>query len=396
MRLKPDTPAFVLLLAFLTMIGPLSTDIFLPSMPAMAVIFHTTPAAIQATLTAYFIGFALAQLAHGPISDRIGRRPVLIAGLAAYTIASFLCIVAPSVELLVAGRFVQSVAAAGPIILARTIVRDIHSGVRAGQLLSVMASIMGLIPILAPVAGGFLEANFGWQSTFWVMTLAGVAGFGIVAIALPETIRERRTEPLSILSIAQSYAVVARSRIFLAYAALICFAYSGLIIYVGTSAFIVQGRYGLSAVAYGLAFACGAVAFVGGTVLGRRIAKHGTLSRAVGFGVAFLAAGGVLLPLCVALGPLHVASFVVPMAVYMIGIGIVIPQSLAAALTPFPERAGAASSLLGFLHMGSGAIVLWAAGTFFGADPLANVCVLGVSGVTAALVYLATMRVRAA
>src|SRR5437868_14882283 len=98
MRLKPDTPAFTLLLAFLTMIGPLSTDIFLPSMPSMARIFATTPAGIQATLTSYFIGFALAQLVYGPISDRVGRRPVLLGGLGVYTIASFVCIFAPSVD----------------------------------------------------------------------------------------------------------------------------------------------------------------------------------------------------------------------------------------------------------------------------------------------------------
>jgi DHA1 family bicyclomycin/chloramphenicol resistance-like MFS transporter len=252
------------------------------------------------------------------------------------------------------------------------------------------------MPILAPIVGGFLEAKFGWQSTFWAMTLIGLGGFVVVAAALPETIRGRRAERLSIVTIAQSYAVVARSRLFLAYAALICFAYSGLIIYVGTSSFIIQDRYHLSPVAYGLAFACGAAAFIAGTVLGRRIAKHSTLSRAVGFGVVFLAVGGALLPLGVGLGPLHIASFVVPMAIYMVGIGIVMPQSLAAALTPFPERAGAASSLLGFLHMGIGAIVLWIAGVVFGADPVANVSVLGGSGILAAVTYLATRRVRAA
>jgi DHA1 family bicyclomycin/chloramphenicol resistance-like MFS transporter len=396
MRLRPDTPAFILLLAFLTMIGPLSTDIFLPSMPSMAVIFATTPAGVQATLTSYFVGFALAQLLHGPISDRIGRRPVLLAGLGAYTVASFLCVIAPSIDALVAARFLQAVSAAAPIILARTIVRDIHAGVRAGQLLSVMASIMGVVPILAPTMGGFLEAHFGWQSSFWAMTLIGVAGFAVVVVTLPETIRAPRAERLSPGSIARSYAVVARSAVFRSYAALVCLAYAGLIVYVGGSSFIVQGRYGLSPVVYGLTFALGAAAFIVGTVLGRRIARHGTLDRAIGTGVAFLAGGGVLLPLGIAFGPGHIAEFIVPIAVYMVGIGIVIPQSLAAGLTPFPERAGAASSLLGFLHMGAAAIVLWSTGALFGDNALANAFVLGTSGVSAALVFLATARTRRA
>ncbi|MEJ0011515.1 MAG: multidrug effflux MFS transporter [Bauldia sp.] len=396
MRLKPDTPAFVLLLAFLTMIGPLSTDIFLPSMPSMALIFNTTPAGIQATLTSYFIGFALAQLLYGPISDSIGRRPVLLGGLGAYTVASFICVVAPSIDALIAARFLQSVAAAAPVILGRTIVRDIHSGVRAGHLLAVMASIMGVVPILAPAIGGFLETHFGWQSSFWVMTAIGVAGTAVVAFALPETIRERRAERLSLSSILGSYAIVARSSVFRAYAAFVCCAYAGLILYVGVSSFIVQGRYGLSPVGYGLIFALGAAAFVLGTYLGRVVSRRSTLHRAVGAGATFLAVGGALLPLGVGLGPGNIAEFIVPVAIFMTGIGIIIPQALAAALTPFPERAGAASSLIGFLHMGTAAIVLMLAGTVFGADPLANACLLGVSGIGAALIYVATRKARLA
>lgn len=394
MRLKPDTPAFILLLAFLTMIGPLSTDIFLPSMPSMALIFATTPAGVQATLTSYFIGFALAQLLYGPISDRVGRRPVLLAALVAYTAASFVCVVAPSIDALIAARFVQAVAAAAPVILGRTIVRDIHAGVRAGQLLAVMASIMGVVPILAPAVGGFLETHYGWQSSFWVMTAIGIAATAIVAAALPETIRAPRAEALSVPGILRSYAIVARNAAFRAYAAFVCCAYTGLILYVSVSSFIVQGRYGLSPVGYGVTFAAGAAAFILGTYVGRVVARRTTLHRAVGVGAAFLAVGGALLPLGVGLGPGHVAEFVVPIAIFMIGIGIIVPQALAAALTPFPDRAGAASSLIGFLHMGTAAIVLALAGALFGADPLANASLLGISGLGAALIYVALRKAR--
>jgi DHA1 family bicyclomycin/chloramphenicol resistance-like MFS transporter len=396
MRLSTDSTAFILLLAFLTMIGPISTDIFLPSMPSMEVIFHTTSAGVQTTLTSYFIGFAVAQLVHGPVSDRVGRRPVLIAGLVFYTIASFLCLIAPSIELLAAARFLQAVSAAAPIILARTIVRDLHAGVRAGQLLSVMASIMGVVPILAPVIGGFLEARFGWQSSFWVMTAIGIFGLAVVAFSLPETIREPRAERLTLASVFRSYAIVGRHPLFRVYAALVCFAYAGLIIYVGASSFIVQGHYGLSPVVFGLTFSFGALFFVVGTFVGRRIARHATLDKAIGAGAAFLAAGGVLLPLSVGFGPGNVAEFILPMSVYMIGIGIVIPQSLAAAITPFPERAGAASSLLGFLHMSAATLALWGVGVAFGDNPLGNVAVLGAGGIAAGLIYVASGRIRRA
>ena len=389
MRLKPDTAAFTLLLAFLTAVGPISTDIFLPSLPAMARVFGTTIAGAQATLTVYFIGFALAQIIYGPISDRIGRRPVLLAGLAAYTLAGLACVLAPSIHTLVAARAVQAVAAAAPIILARTIVRDIHSGVRAGNLLSVMASIMGVVPIVAPAVGGFLEISFGWQSSFWVMTAAGALAFVLVAVLLPETLRrERRAERLSLGSVLASYGVVIRNPTFRFYAALVCLAYGGLITYVGVSSFIVQGRYRLSPVGYGLTFAVGAAAFIVGTFAGRRLAARRGLDRAVGTGAAFLAAGGALLPAAIALGPGRVIEFIVPVVVYMVGIGMVTPQGFAAALTPFPERAGAASSLLGFLHMGTAAIILSAAGLLFGDAAFANAAVLGATGLAAVVIYV--------
>jgi DHA1 family bicyclomycin/chloramphenicol resistance-like MFS transporter len=395
MRLSTDSAAFVLLLAFLTMIGPLSTDIFIPSMPAMAVTFRTSAAGVQSTLVTYFIGFALAQLIHGPVSDRVGRRAVLLAGLALYTLASFVCIVAPSIEALAAARFVQALSAAAPVVLGRTIVRDLHAGVKAGHLLSVMASIMGVVPILAPALGGILEVNFGWQSSFWVMTFVGVVGFAVVAVLLPETMRER-AERLTPASIARSYGVVARLPLFRVYAALVCFAYAGLLIYVGASSFIVQKHYGLSPFAYGLTFSFGAGAFIVGTVLGRRIARHTSIDHTLGWGAALLATGGVLLPVAIAFGPGNILEFMLPIAIYMIGIGIVTPQALAGAITPFPERAGAASSLLGFLHTGIGAFALWATGAALGDDAVANTIVLGSAGVGAAIVYVTTGRIRRA
>lgn len=396
MRLKPDTPAFTLLLALLTAVGPVSIDIYLPSLPSLVSVFGTTSAGAQATITAYYIGFALAQIIYGPISDRIGRRPVLLVGLAAYVAASLACVLAPSLEALIVARVVQAVAAAAPIILARTIVRDLHSGVRAGNLLSVMSSIMGVVPVIAPAVGGFLAQRFGWQSNFWVMTVAGAFAFLLVVSALPETIGDRRAAVLSPLSILRSYRVVLRSRTFLLYAAIVCLGYGGLITYIGVSSFIVQGHYRLSPVGYGFTFAISSVGYIAGTFLGRIIAGRRGLDRAVGMGVALLAAGGAVLPAAVALGPGRVAEFVVPVIVYMAGIGIIIPQGIAAALTPFPERAGAASSLIGFLHMTTAAIVLAVAGALFGDAAFANACVLGVTGVLAVAVFAGGHRVRRA
>jgi MFS transporter, DHA1 family, multidrug resistance protein len=394
MHLKTDSAAFVVLLAALTAVGPLSTDIYLPSLPAIAASFHTSPAGAEATITGYFIGFAVAQILHGPISDRVGRRPVLLVGLAAYTLAALACVLASSVGMLIAARVAQAIAAAAPIILARTIVRDVHSGVRAGRLFSLMASITGLMPIVAPLLGGYFQARFGWQSSFIVMAILGAAAFVAVFYALPETLRQKSVEPLTLGGILTSFRHVFANARFRVYASVLGLAYMGLFTYIGVSSFIVQDFYGLSPIAYGLSFALGAGFFIGGTFLGRRVAQRSGLDTAIGVGVALLALGGVVLPFAVAFGPRHILSFFVPMAIFQAGIGVTTPQALAAAMTPFPDRAGAASSLAGFVQMAGAAVLLGFTGSVFGNSAALQATVVGAAGLAAFAVFFGLPRAR--
>jgi DHA1 family bicyclomycin/chloramphenicol resistance-like MFS transporter len=162
MLLKPDTLAMTVVLALLTALGPLSTDMYLPSLPAIRADLGATTGGTQLTLSVFLLGFAVGQFAYGPVSDRIGRRPVLLFGLALFTLASLACTVAPSIETLVAARFVQAVGASGPIVLGRAMVRDLYGGARAGRELSRMGTIMGVVPAAAPTLGGLLEEAFGW------------------------------------------------------------------------------------------------------------------------------------------------------------------------------------------------------------------------------------------
>jgi len=394
MPLRTDSAVFVVLLGALTAIGPLSIDIYLPSLPSIAEGFHATPAGAEATITGYFIGFAIAQILHGPISDRLGRRPVLLVGLACYTAAAFLCVFAPTIATLVAARVIQAVAAAAPIILARTIVRDVHSGVRAGRLFSLMASITGLMPIVAPLAGGALQARFGWQSNFVVMGGLGAAAFLAVLYALPETLAQKSSEPMTITGILTSFRHVLADARFRVYASVLGLSYAGLFTYIGVSSFIVQDFYGLSPVGYGVMFAAGAGFFIAGTFIGRRLAQRSGLDAAIGFGAVLLAIGGVALPLAVAFGPHHILGFFVPMAIFQTGIGVATPQALAAAVTPFPERAGAASSLAGFMQMSVAAILLGITGSVFGGSAALEAIVVGGAGVAAFAVFVGSPRAR--
>src|SRR5471030_2193989 len=208
--LRPGTFALTALLAALSAIGPLTTDMYLPSLPDIARQLGASTAQVQLTISAYLIGFAVGQILYGPVSDRHGRKPVLLAALALYCVASLACALSTSIEMLIVARFVQALGGSGGIVLARAVVRDLYSGVRAGRELSLIGSVMALAPVLAPIVGGVLQTGFGWRSIFVTLIAAGLACASIVWFLLPETLSARATEPVSPSTMLKSYRAVAR------------------------------------------------------------------------------------------------------------------------------------------------------------------------------------------
>lgn len=357
MRLRPDTLALTALLALLTAVGPLAIDMYLPSLPHLTEALGASPPEGQLTLSAFLVGFAAGQVIYGPLSDARGRKPVLLASLGLFTFGSALCAAAPTIETLIVARFVQALGGAGPVVLARSIVRDLYSGPRAARELARMATILGLIPAVAPLLGGVLESAFSWRATFVALTLVLAIETLVVAALLPETIRVKMTGAAGPRAVLASYGVLIRHRGFVTYLGLTTIAFAGLFAYISTSSFILQSIYGLSEIAYGAAFAIGVIGYVGGTLAAGPLVKARGLDGAIGVGSAAVAFGGLLMLALVLLGPKTPAVVVVPMMVYLFGVGLVMPQSMASALQPFPERAGAASSLVGFAQMSFGAIV---------------------------------------
>ena len=195
--LRPGTFALTALLAALTAIGPLSTDMYLPSLPDIARALTASTAQVQLTISAYLIGFAVGQIVYGPISDRRGRKPVLLAALGLFAAATLICALSTSIEMLIGARILQAIGGSGCIMLARAIVRDLYSGNRAGRELSVMGSVMALAPIIAPVVGGALQITFGWRSVFVALMIIGVCGVAAIWLLLPETLKQRAVEPVS-------------------------------------------------------------------------------------------------------------------------------------------------------------------------------------------------------
>jgi DHA1 family bicyclomycin/chloramphenicol resistance-like MFS transporter len=391
--LRPDTFALTALLALLTAIGPLSMDLYLPALPAISVAFGATPAAGALTVSLYLIGFAAGQVAYGPLSDRHGRKPVMLAAMLIYCVASVVCALAPTIEALIAARFLQAFGSSGAIVLSRAVVRDLYEGPRAGRELSLMAVIMGLAPIVAPVIGSVLQAVFGWRACFVFLVLAGIAAAAAVRWLLPETLRKRARTPSS--GLIASIGVVARNRAALAFIGMIAAGYGGLFAFISGSPFALQSVYALTPFGYAFAFAIASAGYIGGSWLAAKLVVRLGIDRTIGWGVLAFAVAGVAMIVATALAPRVVAGFVAPMTLYLFGLGLAMPQALAGALQPFPERAGAASSLIGCVQQSvaasTGALVAHALGET--AWPL----VIGIAlpGMAALAIWAATRGVRA-
>src|SRR4029078_11263940 len=272
--LRPGSLALTLLLAMLTGIGPLSVDMYLASLPSISRLLNAPTSQVQLTISAYLVGFAIAQVFHGPLSDRHGRSPVLIVALGIYLLATLACALAFFIETLIAARFLQSVGGSGASVLARAVVRDMYEGTRVGRELARMASIMALAPLVAPLIGGVLQTTFGWRSNFVLLLCYGAAAWVMVWFLLPETLRQRAPEPVSVASTVRSYRRFLADRGFLIHLGIAAFCLCGLFAWISTAAFILQDIYGLSALVFGMSFAVGSSGYLGGHPIAARFVNR--------------------------------------------------------------------------------------------------------------------------
>jgi DHA1 family bicyclomycin/chloramphenicol resistance-like MFS transporter len=392
--LRTGTFALTALLAALSAIGPLTTDMYLPSLPDIARQLHASTAQVQFTISAYLIGFAVGQIFYGPVSDRHGRKPVLMAAMALYCVASLACALSTSIEMLIIARTFQALGGSGGIVLTRAIVRDIYAGARAGRELSLIGSVMALAPVLAPIAGGLLQTGFGWRAVFFALVAAGLVGAGIVWLLLPETLNTRAAEPVSIASMGRSYRIVVRNPAYLAYLGITSASYAGLFAWISGAAFVLQNLYGLTPFDFGAAFALGSIGYMTGSALAARIVVRFGLDGVLGVGGCACAVGGLGMVAAVALGLSSSLSLVAPVAIYLAGLGMVLPQGIAGAMTPFPERAGAASSLFGFVQQSAAAVCGAVVGWFLGHSAWPLVLGVAVMGCTTLALWLATRGIR--
>ncbi len=393
--LRPGTFGLTLLLSLLTGLGPMSMDMYLPSLPAIGAALHATTPQVQLTISSYLLGFAVGQIFYGPISDRYGRRPVILVALGLYGIATIVCATTQSIETLTAVRFVQALGGAGSIVLARAVVRDLYTGVRAGRELSLMGSITAFAPIVAPAIGGALQTTFGWRASFILLMVFAVISAAAAARLLPETLRHRTPGPFSLRAMAGLYRSVLVHRGFLANLGVLTCSFVGLFAWVSGATFVMQGIYGLTPLSFGAIYAIGAGGYMLGTTIAARIVMRAGLDRTMGIGALVQAAGGLIMAAAVALGLHNVGWLVGAMTIYLAGMGFVLPQTMAGAMTPFPDRAGTASSLMGFTQQSAAAIAAAVIGLYLGRSAWPVAGTIAAMGCLALAIWAATRRVRA-
>lgn len=369
--IRPRSLPFLVLLAALVALGGMAVDMYLPALPTIGAEFAAGPDRVQLTMSVYLLGSAAGQIVVGPLSDRFGRRPVLIGGFVLFAAASLGATSAGSVDTLIAWRLLQSLGASAGGVLAVAIVRDSYPIDGAARTVAHLSTIIGLSPAVAPFIGGALLTVFGWRSIFAALAAAGLALAAIVAVGLGETRSAGARPPATMLAqLLHSYATLARDRRFLAYTLCVSFAFSGLFTFVAGSSYAVIEHWGVPPARFGLVFAVLPVAFMVGAQLGALLGRWLTIPALLSIGVLLCCVAGVALTVLYLLDG-GLVAFMVPVAAYIVGVGIILPQGIACVMADHPQMAGAASAVAGCAQLAVSAVVAALAAALSDGTPLA-------------------------
>ena len=389
----PSRVRMILVLGVMVALGPLTIDMYLPALPKIADDLAVSSSVIQLTLTGTLAGLALGQLIVGPLSDSLGRRRPLMAGIVLHIIASVVCMLAPNLVVLGLARVLQGIGAAAAMVVAIAVVGDLFADSAAATVMSRLMLVLGVAPVVAPSLGAAVLLHGSWHWVFTTLVVLAGLLLLVAVTALPETLPPSHRRPLRVRGIAATYLELLRDKRFVILVLVAALGMSGLFAYIAGASFVLQGRYGLDQQAFALVFGAGAVALIGATqfnvVLLKRFSPQTITLWALA--AAFLA-GGVFVGLSVA----HVgglAGFVLPVWGILAAMGLVIPNAPAVALSRHPDAAGTAAALLGAAQFGLGAAIAPVVGVL-GNDEIA-LSVVMTAGVSIALMALLAVGVSA-
>ncbi|HKV22629.1 MAG TPA: multidrug effflux MFS transporter [Mycobacterium sp.] len=384
----PSRWRMIIVLGVMVALGPLTIDMYLPALPKIADDLSVSSSVVQLTLTGTLAGLALGQLIVGPLSDSLGRRRPLMAGIVVHMVASVICMLAPNLVVLGLARVLQGFGAAAAMVVAIAVVGDLFSDNAAATVLSRLMLVLGVAPVVAPSLGAAVLLHGSWHWVFTALVILAGLLLLVAVFALPETLPSSHRRPLRAGGIARTYVELLRDKRFVILVLVAALGMSGLFAYIAGASFVLQGVYGLDQQAFALVFGAGAVALIASTqfnvVLLKRFSPQAITLWAL---AAALLAGGVFVGLAVAdIGGL--AGFVVPVWGILAAMGLVLPNAPAVALSRHPDAAGTAAALLGAAQFGIGAAVAPLVG-ILGNDELALAAVMAASALVALLALLA-------
>jgi len=373
-------PVLLLVIGFM-MLQPLSTDLYLASLPGLGSVFAAPASKVQLTLSMFVIAFGGAQLIIGPLSDRYGRRPVVITGLIVYMLASLLCAFSPSIDLLIAARFVQALGCCSAIIIARAIVRDAYAPADSSRVMARASTWLSVAPITGPILGSFLQVRFGWQAAFFTLALLSSLVLLTVILRLPETNEHKNPHATEWAGLAANFRLVLGSREFWTYALPGALSYGSIFAFISGSSPVLIRILQVPTGMFGFCFAFGVSGYMSGTILCRHLLPRFGPALTLRIGTTLSLASGALFLTAVGFGVAHWALVTGAIFTTMFAHGVNFPVSQSGAVSPFPKQAGTAAGLMGALYMS----VAFAVGTAVGATfngtlyPLATIaCLLGV------------------
>ena len=343
-------------------IGPLAMNMLVPSMPGLQTTFQATSGVVQLTLTVYLAGLAVCQMIYGPLSDRYGRRPTLLAGLALFVAASIACALATSIEMLIVARGLQAIGGSAGMILSRAIVRDLFSREQSASVLGYITMAWVLAPMISPLIGGLLDQWYSFRAGFVVLAGIGLLVFLAAYLRLRET--NRSLQPDARIIRTTLYATLLRNPAFRGYAATVALGSAVFFCYLAVAPFIMVTVHGFSPVEYGTWFMCSAMGYMAGNFISGRYSVRVGNDSMIRIGNLLTLAGAIVMLAFAMSGQFHPSMLFLPMAVCAFGNGIMIPNALSAAISVDPKNIGSGAGLTGFLQIALGALASQAVGYF--------------------------------
>ena len=379
---------YVVILGLLTTIGPFSIDMYLPGFDDIARSLGTTPARVALSLSSYFIGISAGQLIYGPLLDRFGRKRPLYAGLVVYIIATFVCMLAKDIDTLIALRFIQAVGGCAAQVAAMAMVRDLFGPKESARVFSLLLLVIGLSPMIAPTVGGYVVVIYGWRTVFLILAILSMIITALTIFFLPESYPPDKGFSLKPGPILRNFIAVLRIKQFVLYVLIESFAFAGLFAYVSGSPILFMNIFHVDKRTYGWIFAFLSVAFIGLSQFNAALLKRFSSEKIIRVALT----GQVIVTLVfmagTAAGWFGLGLTIFFLFLFLAFMGFTYPNAAALALAPFDKNAGTASSLLGVLQMGIGALASIAVSAFMDGSSFPMAAIIAANSVIAFLVLL--------